>query len=518
MTCDSCHDTGNYPNFADSKDLDNTNVCDTCHSPGGAFDGVAMARSYWGAGAYQEPDDLGREHPQDDFWCASCHDQETSRVAGTTILVDDFEAYGDDKSLQDNWESYDDDAGALILEPQDTGVTGPDGSQCMRACIEWTKTTARYGTVGRRYDPNIDLTEMDSFNFYVRVDKTDRIESIKVGLQKSEDNKFCVATLTASELQDNTWKQVSFPRSRFTDTTWGKVRQILFRIVEYDPNDQEHTQNVYFDNITFSGTATAPNVIGDNQTWGYYVTGHKIYCTFCHDSTSAHIDGQSHPILEYIRNTPNPTNFRFYEGLGMELPYSQEYATEKFALCYRCHYESWIMENAIGTNPNLMTNFRDDSDSIPGAKQHNLHRYHLDDFGATGPTTCVFCHDPHGQSYPAMNRKETGELVYLAGPPESTEDWCQIPDRVTDTNGNAIPDWYDPAINYYGAMTVSQWDGTFCTACHVNGLCVGGQCEGGSDKYTTQCGPLPALSAYYFREYKQLRHTGGKACSDPGCH
>jgi hypothetical protein len=36
----------------------------------------------------------------------------------------------------------------------------------------------------------------------------------------------------------------------------------------------------------------APNVVGDNATYGFYVTGHNIDCLACHDASQQHIDHQ----------------------------------------------------------------------------------------------------------------------------------------------------------------------------------------------------------------------------------
>jgi hypothetical protein len=57
MGCTNCHydDTphhGNPYQFADTKDFAETTVCDGCHSKGGAFDGVAMAKANWVSGIY----------------------------------------------------------------------------------------------------------------------------------------------------------------------------------------------------------------------------------------------------------------------------------------------------------------------------------------------------------------------------------------------------------------------------------------------------------------------------------
>lgn len=82
--CSTCHDTDNFPLFADGKTLAQTDVCDTCHSPGGNYDGVddttIGAKSNWGTtggqqGVYETTDTLraGKEK-----WCAGCHDAAAS--------------------------------------------------------------------------------------------------------------------------------------------------------------------------------------------------------------------------------------------------------------------------------------------------------------------------------------------------------------------------------------------------------------------------------------------------------
>ena len=39
-SCDVCHGTETPPLFSDGQNLTSTTVCDTCHSPLGAYDGV----------------------------------------------------------------------------------------------------------------------------------------------------------------------------------------------------------------------------------------------------------------------------------------------------------------------------------------------------------------------------------------------------------------------------------------------------------------------------------------------
>ena len=40
ITCADCHGTETPPLLSDGPNLTFTTVCDTCHSPGGAYDGV----------------------------------------------------------------------------------------------------------------------------------------------------------------------------------------------------------------------------------------------------------------------------------------------------------------------------------------------------------------------------------------------------------------------------------------------------------------------------------------------
>jgi predicted CXXCH cytochrome family protein len=83
ISCPDCHGTQTPPLLADSQSLDSTAVCDDCHSPSGAYDGVndpdIGARNNW-AGVYNSTDDTlkaGKEK-----WCAGCHDDAPAVVSG----------------------------------------------------------------------------------------------------------------------------------------------------------------------------------------------------------------------------------------------------------------------------------------------------------------------------------------------------------------------------------------------------------------------------------------------------
>lgn len=88
MGCTNCHydDTphhGNPYQFADMQDLANTTVCDDCHSQGGAYDGVAMAKDNWNSGIYTG-DNLEYLPSEKEQWCVTCHDDAAPTINGVT--------------------------------------------------------------------------------------------------------------------------------------------------------------------------------------------------------------------------------------------------------------------------------------------------------------------------------------------------------------------------------------------------------------------------------------------------
>jgi hypothetical protein len=88
ITCGDCHDTSNYPYFKSGTDsngdgkinLSETDVCDTCHSPGGAYDGVndsvIGAKNNWCQGVYEG--NLLRTGKEN--WCLGCHDDAPASI------------------------------------------------------------------------------------------------------------------------------------------------------------------------------------------------------------------------------------------------------------------------------------------------------------------------------------------------------------------------------------------------------------------------------------------------------
>ena len=87
--CDTCHDINNFPYFKSGTDsnadgkysLAETDVCDTCHSAGGSYDGiddpVIGAKQIWDTGAY-DGTESGTLLAGKEKWCVTCHDESPS--------------------------------------------------------------------------------------------------------------------------------------------------------------------------------------------------------------------------------------------------------------------------------------------------------------------------------------------------------------------------------------------------------------------------------------------------------
>jgi len=142
--CDSCHDTQNYPRFkydplqdddSDGEiDLAETEVCDPCHSPGGAINGVTMAKPNWDTGVY----DSQYQHLPD--WQAN-----TEYETGDIVLYGDPAGMYVAKStfpsgasfLPDNWKQIQ-NIDWVLWGGCETGDLFRNGDQVYRSQIEHT--------------------------------------------------------------------------------------------------------------------------------------------------------------------------------------------------------------------------------------------------------------------------------------------------------------------------------------------------------------------------------------------
>ena len=107
IACSGCHDTNNFPYLKTGTDangdgkysLAETNVCDTCHSPFGTYDGVNDAtygaKPIWKTGAYAATNDSTLRAGKGK-WCATCHDEIVSIISGIAapnVVGDEDGAY-----------------------------------------------------------------------------------------------------------------------------------------------------------------------------------------------------------------------------------------------------------------------------------------------------------------------------------------------------------------------------------------------------------------------------------------
>jgi hypothetical protein len=187
--------------------------------------------------------------------------------------------------------------------------------------------------------------------------------------------------------------------------------------------------NVIADAIKIDGPGTyAPNVIGDNTTYGFYTTGHKFSCLNCHDADQRHIDHEhrTYAVDEttYLAVNPYCDSYRLRDIDGnpcMNIPRAWGGTNGKdFLLCFDCHNESEVVGSTVNTN------FWND-DSSP-ANSHNIHlgigSRHFDSDWDSGHATygserndstetCIACHNVHGSPTKAMIRH--GELISSYG-------------------------------------------------------------------------------------------------------
>jgi hypothetical protein len=440
-------------------------------------------------------------------WCATCHD--APDVGEVVFAVDDFEGYASDGALSSVWiGGQDTDSVSLVTS------SVPQGSKAMAVDVHWQPNSKVFGSASRDYSPVLNLDAADSVGFWLRVESTLRFSDIKIKLRKAGTTNWSIGTVdfNAFHVADSEWRWIQIPREDFTNNTtdfWSSMDRIQFRANEND-NGSDYQVSFSIDDVNFfrsDSVSDAPNVVGDDQTWGYYVTGHRFVCTTCHDPSSEHIDGNRKSIFTYIQNQENPTNFRFYNDptKQMELPYNDQLVpgeTGSFALCYQCHEESNFMTS--GPAETLVTNFTD-LGYIPNVAADNLHLLHLNLSPIVFNMTCVACHDPHGQSNPAMTRYQMGGFFYF--------DFygCEITDQA---------DWHNPGINRGGNQTSTSYAPLCGNVCHLSVVPPNEPpCDLGDNPYTNY---TQGTNGFYVRDYAYVSHEGnmdvGPICLTAGCH
>ncbi len=166
---------------------------------------------------------------------------------------------------------------------------------------------------------------------------------------------------------------------------------------------------------------SAPNVMGDETTWGYNFSGHgsfTVKCEDCHDLAVSHTDGDARTYSVPAAPGDYVAGYRL-DG-EMTIPrVGGSFSGTSFRLCFdSCH----IFSEVFGIDAeNPTTNFRDQDRGL------QYHKMLLDStvgfpcwdsdwdgsLASEAGLSCPACHNLHGSPTPAMTRH--GELISSPG-------------------------------------------------------------------------------------------------------
>jgi hypothetical protein len=237
-----------------------------------------------------------------------------------------------------------------------------------------------------------------------------------------------------------------------------------------------HDRCCFQDGSSVIKGVSAPNVMGDNVTYGYNVSGHgrntynPIYCLDCHDATALHTDGKARTYKASSKNYQSGYRLK----TGMAIPRYLQYGIHAFDLCFQCHIYSDVFgpksnfrndltgkdlhETHLGMsfraeicwdsdwsggrciNPDLDTGTRESCDSAMSCTAcHNVHGSPC----LSGDNTVVPCSDP--LKTPMIRH---GELISTPG----------TSDKVPALRFNWYKENNDPTTDF----DVSRWGGLLC--------------------------------------------------------
>ncbi|MEW6182480.1 MAG: cytochrome c3 family protein [Bacillota bacterium] len=445
----------------------NANACDTCHSPGGAFDGVndpdTGALANWAAGVYKMDGRTlksGKEH-----WCAGCHDNGTSfsKPKIADVIVDNLDAAFTPSEAA--WVHTTSQPYQFYGADCQYHSAGGDGS----ATATWVP----------------DIAIPGDYRVYARwTSNSYRATSVPYTIN---DAAGAHTVWVNQQLNGGTWYLLG--TYNFAAGTSGSV--VLADNATGGTNIIADA--VWFENIYYSGTY-APNVIGDNSSYGYYINGHKQSCTVCHDPAIRHID-HKYRTYEVTEGTPCEVVTSYEDGYRLadvagKRPMVVPKASvvnpnvldpDEFALCFKCHVSGPV----LSTTPEN-TNFHRDTDPY----NRNFHWYHLSmqqqiwdsDWDAVISDTqstwgdsldsmagCTTCHNVHGSPTPTMIRH--GELISSPGTTNKVPSFDFAYAREVGVRDSTITSAYPDSVG--GNLRFNGY------AERPNGNYVCGDCHGG---------------------------------------
>jgi len=458
IACSGCHDTNNFPDFNDGNSLSATNVCDTCHSPGGSFDGLVSqggsigGKTNWTDGVYQVDGTLTINKEK---WCAGCHDNVPAVVNSVTApdIIGDNSTYGfylgahgnGTYGVDHNSRSYSRGECVNCHAPDNVSATSSHGGQLFAAnnegfCFKCHTDTSSYqagGLVNRSYsyraggyaDTLDDIQEAFSFTAPATSHNLDDIidnqdESFKTLMATwgyTAESNPCSA---CHNLHVATGDPANAPNSRKTSGTRG-----------YSPvsRPSQHSKdtsvwglwgdvaaertNTYASSL--AGIYQAPNAAtgyepdGSSTQDGSNLADFNTLCTDCHNDTND------------ITSTP----------LGGTLA--------KFNWGIEKHGGGYATDDSFGTD--VKTPYQ----------ETQLGNYVL---------ACTDCHEPHGSPNNYLIRKQVNNGAVTVtqygagGGPESkpNKEWLYLCERC---HNNLRSD----------SIHVHPVDGPVCTTCHPHG-------------------------------------------------
>ncbi len=403
--CYTCHDG------KPGRRTVNYSHCISCHSPGGAFDGVndpvIGARYNWGRMSSYIYDDNGALRPGKEKWCVGCHDD------GMAIIDNVVAPNISGRSMSGSYESPFSIAESDISDAEHL--------------IDGNPGTGNSGDIGTYVIFDLGrVTEVSHIRIYTASADTTLWE-----------------IYGSNDLND--WTRIMLGQTViFAAPAWE---------IGVEAGWNENRLDNYIPVRYVKMVRVGPNSLSDNYLcevefkkdlrYGYYINGHKVSCDKCHDVRSLHIDGVARSYKASLDNYNQGYRLRDVQVdsesvPAMEIPRkgcssSEDLeTTNDFALCFKCHDRTKVLGDAdssgIMYQYPLQTNFRNDSHTDSTGHVANEHVRHMRGRGYCGnspdwdsdwngtpdsPMSCTACHNVHGSPTPAMTRH--GELVSHAG-------------------------------------------------------------------------------------------------------